>query len=206
VISRGDRILVVGRTGSGKSVLARRLAETYPDRLLIIDPADSTGTDLPGAHRIYGGGTAELEAAAEERIIRWVPSDTADLDAYDEVYRWAFHYRYPGLVWVDEAGIVLPAHGGPPAGRTYLVQGRKRVLGHLACHTRPREIDRNLIAQAQHLFIFDMPNPDDQVHIADQAGVSRQTLTSMLRDLPEFGWLYFSQRDHQLVACDPIEV
>lgn len=206
MIRRGDRVFICGRTGSGKSVVARQLAATYPDRVLVIDPADSEGTVLPGAELVYGGGTPELEAVAEARVIRWVPADPSDMDRYDEVYRWAFHHRYPGLVWLDEAGIAMPASGSPKAATTYLVQGRKRVAGHLACHTRPREVSRNLIAQAQHLLVFDLPNPDDVAHVADQAGVSKAELQEILRSLPEHGFVHFDVRTHQLVTNDPIDL
>lgn len=217
MIRRSDRLLLVGHTGCGKSTVARMIAQGYDGPLLIIDPADSTITDLPGARQVRGPAArglrdqdvhdqvvAALEAAAEARVIRWVPGEADRLSEYDAVYRWAFGRRYPGLVWLDEAGIAAPANGCPRAVTTYLVQGRKRRLAHLACHTRPREISRNLIAQAQHVLVWNLPNPDDVKAVADQAGIPAAELAERLRQLPEHGYVYFDQRTHQLVDIEPV--
>ncbi len=189
---------MTGATSTGKSHLARQLFRTAAAPRLVIDPADSDLTMVPGA-RTYRDPMRPPDAPT----IRFVPDDPGDLDAYDAVYRWAFNH-FPRYVWVDEAGIVLPVHKVPRWARTLLVQGRKREIGHLALHTRPREVDPNLIAQAAHLAVFDLPNPDDRRRIAELAGIPPRDLDAMIAGLPEHGFLWWNQRARLLTVCDPL--
>lgn len=135
---------MTGATGSGKSHLTRALFLTAAGPRTIIDPADSDLTRVPGAKTFR-------DPAAFDRVRegtgRFVPADPFDVDAYDELYRRMFAAG-PRYVWVDEGGIVLPVSGAPKAGRVFLVQGRKRMLGQIVCHTRPREVESNTISQA----------------------------------------------------------
>lgn len=194
-----DRIFVTGRTGTGKSLLAQRVFLSAAAPRLIIDPADSELTDLPGAVTFSNPARPPADAPTA----RFVPRDPGNRAAYDAVYRWAFE-RYPRFVWLDEASQVAPAHGGPRWLNTYLIQGRKRGLGHVTCHARPREINRNLIAQANHVFIFDMPNPDDRRHLADLIGLPVAELEADLAALADHGFLWWD--GDTLTSCPPLRV
>ena len=198
---------MVGATRTGKSHLARSIFLSTQAPRLIIDPADSSLTDLRGAVTFHDPGTATNPQGIRwttAATARFVPDDPDDLDAYDRVYRWAFD-RFPRWIWCDEAGAVMPAAGYPRAANRYIVQGAKRRLGHLACHTRPRELARNLIAQAQHVFVFDLPNPDDRAHIAKIAGIDGPVLDREMAALQVHGFLWWQQRDRTLTRCPPLD-
>jgi DNA helicase HerA-like ATPase len=196
-----DRIFVTGASGTGKSTLALRLLLSAAAPRLVIDPSDSLLLDQPGFVTFRDPRRPPAGAATA----RFVPADPADRDAYDLVYQWAWA-RYPRWVLLDEAGVAAPAQGAPRWLRTFVVQGRKRGLGHLACHTRPREVDRNLIAQAAHVFIFATANPDDRAHLAALMGVPPALLESSLAALPWHGFLWWSVRDQVLTACPPLAI
>ncbi|MGH9042679.1 MAG: hypothetical protein ACRDZ3_20885 [Acidimicrobiia bacterium] len=160
---------------------------------------DSDKTEVPGAVTFRDPARVPKDVATA----RFVPRDPDDEAAYDAVYRWAFTH-YPRFVWLDEAGQAAPAQGGPRWLNTYQVQGRKRSLGHVACHTRPREVNRNLIAQANHVFIFDLPNPDDRRHIANLVGLPVAELEADLFALPDHGFLWWD--GDVLLSCPPLKV
>lgn len=166
--------------------------------LLIVDPVDSDLTQLPGAVTFR-----DPARPPDARRARFVPYDPGDLDAIDRVYRWAFT-TFPRYVWADEAGYIAPARSTSAGVRTLIAQGRKRSIGHLACHTRPREVDPGLISNAAHVFVFDIPNPDDRRRVAELSGVPPATLDAELRRLPEFGFLWYDQRLNRLTAIDPL--
>lgn len=174
MIQFSDRVLLVGTTGCGKSTLAKQLFLATRGPRLVIDPSDSALTTVPGVVTFSDPTRARNRRGEDWRqaaTARFVPDDPYDLAAYDQVYRWAFD-RFPRYVWADEAGFVMPARGAPKAARRYLIQGRKRQLGHLACHTRPIEIDRNLIGQGQHVFVFETPQEEDRRTVAGNVGIN----------------------------------
>lgn len=201
-----SRILLVGTTGSGKSHLARQLTRSAQrqGRVLVIDPAGSEGTQLPGARTIYDPAQADLTS----RTLRFVPTDPYDLDVYDELYRWAWNARdaetgapVPWWIWCDEAGMVIPARGAPRGAARVQVQGRKRSIAHLACHTRPRDIHRDLIAQASHVGIFALPNVDDRRHVAELAGIPAGDLEARMAELAPFEFLWWTVGTNDLIHC-----
>lgn len=196
-IGYSDRIFITGRTRTGKSYLARALFLSAAAPRLVIDPADSAMTDVPGAVTFRDPKRPPKDAATA----RFVPRDPDDRDAYDAVYRWAFQ-NFPRWIWLDEVSYAAPANGGSRWLNTYLVQGAKRSLGHLACHARPREINRNLVAQAQHVILFDLPNPDDRRHVADLIGLPLAELEAELFALPERGFLWWDS--DTLWSCPPL--
>lgn len=161
---------------------------------------------VPGAVTFSDPGRGTNTAGerwTDAATARFVPRDPDDLDAYNAVYAWCFE-RFPRWVWCDEAGAVMPVRGYPRAANRYVVQGAKRRLGHLACHTRPREVARNLIAQAQYVGIFDLPNPEDRAHVASIIGIPPAELDRAMDQLSQWEFLWFDQRARKLTHCPPV--
>jgi hypothetical protein len=168
---------------------------------LVIDPQDSELTAVDGAETFRDPARFPLGAG----VARFVPRDPEDLDAYNTVYRAAFD-SFPRLVWADEAGSVLPANRQPPAARRFVVQGAKRQLGHIALHTRPREVYRGLIANAQHVFAFQLPNPDDRKHLAELCGIPPRQLDELFAALGPHDFLHWRQLERTLVVHPALEL
>lgn len=168
----------------------------------MIDPADSDLTAaVPGVVTFRDPARPPVDAATA----RYVPADPFDADAYDTVYRWVLR-SFPRYVWADEMGVIAPVRRTPPAVRTLLVQGRKRMIGHLALHTRPREVDPNVIAQAEHVAAFALPNPDDRRRLAESAGIPPATLDDVMGGLAEHGFVWWDQRRRRLHVCPPLQI
>lgn len=195
-----ERVFVVGATRTGKSTLTKRLFQSTAAPRLIVDPNDST---LTASVTSPGGTFSDPRRVPDVATARFVPRDPDDRDAYDALFNWAFH-RYPRYVWLDEAGQIAPASGYPKAVNRYVVQGAKRGLGLIACHTRPREVMRNLIAQAAHVFCFYLPNPDDRKHIAEIVGLPFPELNDAIEELDEKGFLWWDGNTRTLTICPPL--
>ena len=203
-IKRSDRFLIVGRSGSGKSYLARALFESVPPPRCVIDPKDD-----PAA---TGGGFRDRRQAVtfsdpaklpDAEVIRFVPRDPADLELYDRLYRELFEVR--GMfVWADEASWPLPARGAPRGAEKLIAQGRVRGIGHMALHQRPVELARVVPANSEHLIAFDIGHPDDVATMAKAIGIDPGELGAELRNLPDHGFAWYSARDRSLTVCDPI--
>lgn len=191
---------MTGATGSGKSHLTRSIFLTAQGNRTIIDPVDSDLTKVPGARTFRDVSKWEHY---REGTSRFVPRDPQDIDEYNELYR-RIHAGGSRYVWVDEGGFVFPVRRAPRTGVLVLLQGRKRMLGQITCHTRPREIDPNVISQAQHVAMFSTPLPDDRQRLAELIGLVPRELDQLLEELPEFGFLWWNQRDRQLTLVDPL--
>lgn len=170
--------------------------------LLIVDPQGSDTTRVPGAQTFRDPNRPPSGAG----VRRFVPVDPADLDAYDAVYRWVLLDAFPHYVWCDEAGDVFPVRRTPTHVRRLLTHGRKRQIGHVATHTRPREIDPNVIAQAMHVVMFQLPNPADRRHLADVAGINPTELAGHLDALDPYGFLWFDVAGHRLERRPPLRL
>ncbi len=205
-LAHNSRIFLTGTAGSGKSRLALKLFLAARAPRLVIDPADSTMTAVRGAVTFHDPGrptNARGERWTDAATARFVPDDPDDLEAYARVYAWCFE-RFPRIVWADEAGAIMPVTRTPAPTRRYLAQGRKRMLGHIGAHTRPREVAKGLIAQATHVGIFRLPAADDRRYLAETIGLPAPVLTDQLDQLPPFGFLWWDVNAGVLTPCDPL--
>lgn len=176
--------------------MARALARSVPweSRVLLIDPADSALLDDPDVVTFRD----PLRWPDTWRA-RFVPADPDDHDAYNALFGTVFERCYTWVL-VDEAAYVLPS--SPPrrsAARKCLVQGRKRSIGIAACHTRPVEVDRHAIADAEHLFIFQL-DPRDVEVVAVAAGLDVAATQAQVLALPEHGFVYVDKRSRSQVT------
>jgi hypothetical protein len=208
-----DRIFLCGTTSSGKSTFARQLYLGAAGPRLVVDPVGSDLTVLPGSVTFSDPIRPTNRAGerwADAAHARFVPNDPDDLDAYQALYQRVFEdgrtRRRHWWVWCDEAEFVLPSTGKNRAGRKLLIQGRKLPTGHLACNPRPVNVDRNLIAQAAHVFVFSTPDRDDRAILAKNMGVPLEVFEDAHAQLVEYGFLWWQQRARKLIISKPVRL
>lgn len=191
---------MVGASESGKSTLARQLFLSAAPPRLVIDPADSEICDVPGAVSFRDPTRFDPNVATA----RFVPYDPGDLDAYDELYRRVKALGGPRYVWVDEAGLVLPANGTKRWARAVVVQGRKAEIGHLALHTRPSELLVQLKSVLHHLISYPLADPDDRKWVARATGLPSSELDAAYDRLEPFGFLWWQRTARRVSICKPL--
>ncbi len=194
---RSDRVLVIGATQSGKSVLARRMFEAMAPPRAVVDPKDDP--DATGG--LYRDRRIAVTFSDPNRIpdadsIRFAPRDPHDADAYDALYRGLFARR--GIfVWTDEAGIVAPKSGGPAGFRRLVTQGARWGIGHIALNQRPVDLDRVLLANSEHVIAFRVGDPDDVRRLANIGPTPPKALDEKIRRLPPYGFVWYGARDQR---------
>lgn len=204
MIQRNDRVFICGRTGSGKSFLARRLFEAVLPPRIVIDPKADTeatgGMFRDGRQAVTFTDPARIPTG---EVLRFVPRDPGDLEAYDRLYAGLFEIPHM-FVWCDEVADVAPSTRITPAVRRFVKQGRVRGLGHLALNQEPTWVDRTMIANAEHVMVFATQVPDHVRTLAEVMGLDRASLDGYLRELPRHGFVWYSARNQEVAICDPV--
>lgn len=171
---------------------------------LVIDPKndpDATGGGFrDGRQAVTFSDPARIPAA---EVLRFVPRDPMDLDAYDRLYSGCFEIPHM-FVWCDEISVVAPSTKVTPGVRRYVMQGRVRGLGHLALNQQPTWVDRMILANSEHLITFRTGQPEHVRTLADAMGLDRRELDRHLRSVREHGFVWYSARDQSITLCDPI--
>lgn len=177
-----DRGFIAGRSGSGKSYLARNLLALYgPDKprpfrsyLIIIDP--NHNFDFPSSS-VVTEPSKDAVPTKQRPIIHYRPSvDAANAESWNELFRLLFQSRDRILAYVDELYALEPLFrkvaldSGRNWFNAFLTQGRARGKGAIMTAQRPVSIPRNVIAQAEWFYVFDLPVKDDRQVMAGTIG------------------------------------
>lgn len=195
------RLVAVGATGTGKSTVLRWLFATQFGRRsghhwrVLIDPQDAY-------ELVPERGTCEARTVDgidwRAPLIRFIPGE--DPKDWERIYR-ELNRRANVCVWLDEAA-AAPHPGTREAAplRTLQTQGRKYNRAHLVATQFPVSIERTLIDQAEHMFLFQMRRPEDIDRVRKMAGYrSARDLEDVLRAFPPSA---DGRPSHQFVWAD----
>jgi hypothetical protein len=184
-----DVFAVLGRRGSGKSYLARRIQECYPRKVVF----DTLGEYRGGNHlhcsdfESFGQRVLELQDAKAFTLVYDFDVEKEDhLPEFDQALRVLF-YRGNLLVCVEEIQALATAHKMPMWLKHCLLRGRHRNLGLLFTTQRPGECHKTIISQAGHVFCGSLHEKNDLDYC--RAVLGERALE--LGTLPEREFLYF---------------
>lgn len=192
-------LTIVGKKGSGKSVLARRFWETYPFDALAVDPhgelGDERAVPLKDPLPARWPFPADHERGSASKLC-YVPDPGSPTykDDLDRAVGLAFNHR-GCLLWLDEVADLTTANSTPPYMRRALHQGRHRDLTLMMCGPRPVDINPLVISQADLLFVFDLPNPKDRERIASTIGYPPKAFDERVHALGEHEYLRWDGKE-----------
>jgi DNA helicase HerA-like ATPase len=161
--------VILGRTGSGKTTLARMLVGSYRT-LVAIDPKHRL--ELPGTVTVYG--SAEFRNTWPQRgrrvILRPSLEDDGELwNDVDETLARVFRYQRTAVL-IDESVDIATKTRIVPAYRRIIRLGRERMIPVYSCSQRPVDLHNDVLSQSEHLFVFDLPLRGDREKAAGIAG------------------------------------
>lgn len=190
-----DRTLAIGRTGAGKSGWIRYRFRQIRSQKICIDV--NNAESFPGVKPARD--VADIDWS--QPIIHYVPRDPSDQGEFEALYRQLFKRR--GIaIWLDECYGVTTASSAPKHLVLVQTQGRKFDQRHLAATQRPVHINRNLIAQADHVLLFPKNgfSRKDLVWLGDELGIERDEIEQLIaqvtdvRRFGEYGHLHYERR------------
>jgi hypothetical protein len=195
-------MVLVGKTGSGKTTLALALLPTYRS-VLVIDPIHVLTERLPLLHDGNGernrdgfvicSSPEELaEKGASFPKLLYQPEPTyMEWEAYDLVYHWVFN-RKNTMVYTDEGLRVMRPNGQAPRYmEACYTAGRQRGVGMITATQRPSKVDLRVMSEAEHYACFQLKLKADRERMAELMG------EEVLRSPKEHGFWYADDYKHE---------
>lgn len=197
-----DRIMVVGKSGVGKTKMSKDWLLPHYPRILFYD-IKRENDDFE--HDIIIGTPEELEKKINlYDIILYQPEPSEEekdlTDDFNQVCRIVFQNKNRAL-YVDEAMAVTSPSKIPYWFKIVITQGRSYNVGEISATQRPKNIHNTLISEAEHLFIFSLNLQGDIDKLEEMIG---EDAASEIRNLPEFHFIYYSVRAHKAFLMPPI--
>lgn len=212
---KGTIVLLVGKKGSGKSVAARRLYRAWSGNKLAVDvngDADP-GSDAEKLHELSTSFPVRHELTGPPRPrnlhYRADPGSPTYRNDLDKAVGMALRPSdTPTLLWLDEVGEVSQVNRTQPNLRRLLMQSRHYgPVSALLCGPRPKNIDPLCVSQADHVYVYNLPNPADRARLAENMGVDPGELETAWvanRARGPHAFLFWHAPSATLLDCPPL--
>lgn len=167
-INSNDRVLVVGKTGSGKTYMSRILLADV-ERLTIIDTKNSLSSwgNESNAIRALQGVIGIKSKTARIRHVPPLATDQKKLERwYNETLIGAYN-EGDQIIYIDELFAVAPPKTAPPLALTAMyTRGREHGIGVWSCTQRPVWIPLFALSESDHFFCFRLQLDEDRRRMA----------------------------------------
>lgn len=187
VIKTNERVCIAGKTGSGKTYLARYLTRRL-SRLVVIDSKGSLGdwnldpwsgkteADLRSGRKVRARVLDDLRREPEEQY-----ADLASIILRSGSV----------TVYIDELYAVVPPGSRPPPPLNALwTRGREYGIGVWASTQRPVWVPLVALSEAEHFFMFRLTLNDDRRRMAE---FMTEEVLSPFSDLHGFWYMAAAQ-------------
>jgi hypothetical protein len=186
-MDRPDNRLIIGKTGSGKSVKALKLCEDRP-RVVFFD---TLGHD-------YSDGVVFYDLAAIKAFwlkcyrgrFRLIYRPTNEIEEFDQLCDLCYKCGNLTLV-AEELDLFCPPLQVTPGLRYILKRGRHADITFIGITQRPYGIDRMVTALANEVYVFKTDEPRDIKYLCERLG---EGIAARIAALGEYE--YVLQKDH----------
>lgn len=164
-VKPGQRALLTGRTGTGKSTLARHMLRNMTQLVIIVDPKGDF--DYPNSIIIRDPRDLSAFRRSREKNLVYRPDpEFWDMQNWDNFFKWAYMFGNC-VLYLDEVFAVMVNNQSPPWLKAILTRGRSLLITCIACTQRPFSIPVSLLSECEHRYMFGLSLLDDKKRMAE---------------------------------------
>lgn len=179
-MSRTDRGIAVGMTGSGKTKLAQFLIQEFENVLVF----DAKGTLDWKDFRRFTTLRKLVSHANSNKQTRAIYAPNAEELRNEEFHEAFFKFVYQRkgtFCYVDEVYSVAYRDELPPHYHAILTRGRERGNGLLSSTQRPMQIPSVIMSESEFWYVFRLSMPNDRKKVQDTIGISSEVIGSLAK-------------------------
>jgi DNA helicase HerA-like ATPase len=164
-IKRNERVVFLGRTGSGKTTLADKLIRSIGYRTVVFDPKHAW--EFPGYKLVT---EYDPDPHTVRQLFRPRSSAAEGWSDADGFLRQIWSHRIPTIVYIDEITKLSTRYRTLPILEDIVRLGRQVGIGAWYASQRPRDCPTLFFTEAEHWMAFDLRNGDDRKRVAEYLG------------------------------------
>lgn len=204
VPAHGERALIVGRSGSGKSLFARWLLQHMPGAIIY----DTKGDDaFDSVGPIVSTMDAAWDALADESrpedfvVLRPEPDILADPMELDQLLLDHYDNGHGVTAYIDE-GYQFHRNGRPgPGYLALLTRGRSRDISTITSTQRPAWLSMFALTEANHFYLLRLEHEDDMRRVGQVVGGYERRPR-----VPWHHWDYANAKSERIIRFAPIDI
>ena len=156
----GKRALILGKTGSGKTIGASWLLSRSPGRWVILNAKYDEFLSQLGPH-VEWDAKSIIKATKKNRVVVAHPKDFK-ADELDDVLFELCESRHSISVFIDELMYLHKGNGTAGPGLLgLLTRGRSRKQSFIGCSQRPAYLSNFCYSESEYFGVYKLKLPDD---------------------------------------------